>query len=213
MFIINDKSNFFEDKLSESPIEKLFLEESIKYLENGTEISQQIEYLTKIGKFRVDFLIKKGSTEYVVELDGKEYHKTNHDIWRDCFLLGESKIKSVVRFKGKDITYNLNECLYFLSTVFPDTFSKRGKLNLATLIEIENKKIIDKNINNNPFGFIDKFYLPKIEFENDNIKKHPSIEIILKNNKNNTYWKEHYEFAIETNIFNITELNKKFYEK
>ena len=32
-FIINDKSNYFEDVLSESPIEKLFVKEIIKYLE------------------------------------------------------------------------------------------------------------------------------------------------------------------------------------
>ena len=94
MFIINAESNYFEDRLSESPIERLFLEEILKYLEIGTEIGQQIEYSTKIGKFRVDFLIRKGKLEYVVELDGKQFHNANNDTWRDCFLLGENKVKS-----------------------------------------------------------------------------------------------------------------------
>ena len=211
MFVINDKSNYFEDNLSESPIERLFLEEIVKYLEIGTEIRQQVEYLTKIGKFRVDFLIKRGNIEFVVELDGKQFHNLKNDTWRDCFLLGENKVKSIIRIKGKDITYSLNECLYFLSKIFPETFSERGKLNLSTLLEIENKKSIDENLQHNDFISVDKFYLPIIEFENDEIKTYPSIEIIFKNSKNFKYWKKHYDFAIKKNIYNIEELNKRYF--
>ena len=115
--IINNKSNFFENNLSESPIEKIFLTEIVKYLENGTEIFEQKSFKTKIGRFRVDFLIKNGCTEYIVELDGKDYHELSKDLWRDSFLLGEKKVNSIIRIKGRDVVFNLNECFYFLSKI------------------------------------------------------------------------------------------------
>ena len=211
MFIINNNSNYFEDNLSESPIERLFLEEIVKYLEIGTVIKQQIEYSTKIGNFRIDFLISRGNTEYIIELDGKKFHELSYDTWRDCFLLGENKVESIIRIKGKDVIYNINECLYFLSKVFPETFSDRGRLNLSTLIEPENKTTIDNQIESNDFKCIDKFYLPISKFENDEIKTYPSIEITFKNLKNYKSWREYYDYAIQYNIFNIEQLNKKFF--
>ncbi len=210
-FTINERSNYFEDFLSESPIERLFLQEIIKYLEVGTEIQQQIEYETKIGNFRIDFLIRKGKVEYAVELDGKDYHKPEIDRWRDAFLLGENKFKSMIRIKGKDITYSLNECLYLLSKIFPETFSQRGKVNLSTLIEYENKREIDENIENNIFKSIDTFYLPKVEFENDERKSYPSIEIIYKNHYDFNNWKKYYDFALKESIYDISKLNKQYF--
>ena len=211
-FIINEKSNYFEDILSESPIERLFLQEVIKHLEIGTEIDQQIEFDTKIGKFRVDFLIRKDQIEYVVELDGKDFHKPEIDRWRDAFLLGENKFKSMIRIKGKDITHSLNECLYFLSRVFPETFSQRGKVNLSTLIEFENKRAIDENLEENMFKSIDTFYLPKVEFEDEERKSYPSIEINYKNQSDFKNWKNYYDFAIKERIYNIPELNKRYFK-
>ena len=213
MFEINEKSNYFTDEKSESPIERLFLEEIVKYLEIGTQIEQQLEYKTKIGNFRIDFKFKNGAEEFAVELDGKKFHNVANDIWRDAFLLGESKIKSIVRIKGKDVTYSLNECVYFLSKIFPKSFSERGKINISTLIEPVNKKIIDENIENKEFSVIDKFYIRKIEIEDEEIKTFPSIEIALKNNNDFKYWKEHYDFALKNNIFEIEELKRRFYNK
>ena len=213
MFTINDKSNYVSEDLCESPIERIFLSEIVKYLEVGTQIGQQIEYSTKIGNFRVDFLIKKGELEYVIELDGKEFHKEENDIWRDSFLLGERKVKTIIRIKGKDITYNINECLYFLSQVFPESFSQRGKLNLGTLIEPKNKNTIDENIKENLFDCIDKFYLEKVEFDLDEIKRYPSIEISIKDSTKFKYWKKLYHFALKNKIYDIVELNKKYFKK
>lgn len=213
MFTINNLSNHFQDVLSESPIERLFLEEVVKYLETGTEIGQQIEYSTKIGNFRVDFLIRKGKLEYVVELDGKEFHNVSYDIWRDSFLLGENKVKSIIRIKGKDIIYSLNECLYFLSKIFPDSFSERGKLNLSTIIEFENKAIIDKNIQNNKSECIDKFYLEKVEFEFEEIINYPSIEINIKDSTNYINWKKLHDYAEENHIYDIDQLNIKYFDQ
>ncbi|WP_181897215.1 DUF559 domain-containing protein [Winogradskyella pacifica] len=201
------------EDLCESPIERIFLSEIVKYLEVGTQIGQQIEYSTKIGNFRVDFLIKKGKLEYVIELDGKEFHKEENDIWRDSFLLGEKKVKTIIRIKGKDITYNINECLYFLSQVFPESFSQRGKLNLGTLIEPKNKSTIDENIKENLFDCIDKFYLEKMEFDLDEIKRYPSIEISIKDSTKFKYWEKLYNFALKNKIYDIVELNKKYFKK
>lgn len=212
MFTINDKSNYFTDELSESPIERIFFSEVIKYLETGTEIEQQVEYSTAVGNYRVDFLIRHGELEYIVELDGKEFHKPENDMWRDSFLLGENKVKSIIRIQGKDINYNINECLYFLSQIFPDSFSERGKLNLGTLIEPKNKENIDVSIRDNFFDCIDKFYLPKLEFELDEIKRHPSIEISIRDLEKFTNWKKSYEFALNKNIYEINKLNELYFK-
>ena len=212
MFEINEKSNYFTDEKSESPIERLFLEEIVKYLEIGTQIEQQLEYKTKIGNFRIDFKIKNDAEEFAVELDGKKFHNVANDIWRDAFLLGEGKIKSIVRIKGKDATYSLNECIYFLSKIYPKSFSERGKINISTLIEPVNKNVIDENIEKKEFSIIDKFYIRKIEIEDEEIKTFPSIEIALKNNSDFKYWKEHYDFALKNNIFEIEELKRRFYK-
>jgi len=212
MFTINDKSNYFTDELSESPIERIFFSEVVKYLEIGTEIEQQVAYSTAVGNYRVDFLIRHGELEYIVELDGKEFHKPENDMWRDSFLLGENKIKSIIRIQGKDINYNINECLYFLSQIFPESFSRRGKLNLETLIEPKNKENIDVSIEDNFFDCIDKFYLPKLEFELDEIKRHPSIEISIRDLEKFTNWKKPYEFALNKNIYDINKLNELYFK-
>lgn len=211
IFTINDKSNYFDDSFTESPIESLFFTEIVKHLEVGTKIEPQREYITQIGKFRVDFLIRKGTIEYVIELDGKAYHKKQNDVWRDSFLLGENKVKTIIRIKGKDVIHNLNECLYFLSQIFPNTFSERGKINLATLLESENKKAIDQNLNENIYQSIDKYYLPTVLLEDDKIKSFPSIEINFMNQKKFIYWKKYYNYAIRNRIFNVEELSKSFF--
>lgn len=206
MIRINEKSNYISDKWCESPIEKQFLHEIVKYLELGVELWLQLPFQTSIGNFRVDFLIKKGNTEYVIELDGKGYHSEKKDIWRDSFLLGEKRVKAIVRFKAKDIAHNLYECLYFLSQIFPTTFSERGKTNLTTLLEIENKESVDMNIKDNIFKCINKFSFSKIEYNEGEKIYHSDIVITLMDNIEFIAWKDNYDFAISNSIFDVERL-------
>ena len=67
------------------------------------------------------------------ECDGKEYHDSSRDDWRDAMILGGGHVDSIFRFRGCDLTYHLEDLLFIVSRYEPNIFSKRGLLNLSNL--------------------------------------------------------------------------------
>ena len=69
------------DGLSESPFEEEVYEELLEHLEKDKIIQQH-----KVGGFRLDFVVKMGEKNIVLECDGKAYHQSDeahaHDMYR-----------------------------------------------------------------------------------------------------------------------------------
>lgn len=144
----------------------------------------------------------------VIELDGKEYHKGTRDLWRDAFILGEKKCDFIIRFTGKDIVYNLSECLYLLLKLHPEYFSNRSLQNIPNLLDGDNKSEIDKKLSENEFEILDLLYFDFV-YVNDRLEREKTNFTSKYLKQPNGYWIKYFDFAHKNNLFTIEQLDKK----
>lgn len=113
---------------TESPIEDLFLRAMQRRMAPTAKITPQVEVSTCVGRFRLDFVLDDGLTRIAVECDGAEFHgsEVSRDEWRDAATLGDGVVNLIYRFKGKDLTYRLDDCLMVLGFFHPRLFTTRG---------------------------------------------------------------------------------------
>jgi len=121
----------------DSPLEDVFAYHFDKYREPGADLYPQVQVNTICGPYWLDFAIKKGDVVIGIECDGKEYHDGWRDLWRDAMILGTGRVGAIYRFRGRDLNYHVNDCLYLLSQAEPKLFSPRGQTNLRQLSSAE----------------------------------------------------------------------------
>jgi hypothetical protein len=109
----------------ESPLERLFHDQLLKRIPLGVTIEPQVEVRTLCGTFRLDFMVQVSGRRVGLEVDGKEFHDEWRDEWRDAMILGDSQADEIIRFRGCDLTYHLDDCMYLLSRIQPLLFSER----------------------------------------------------------------------------------------
>ncbi len=194
----------------DSVVEREFAEEICKFLKSGVSIETQINLNTTLGNFRGDLGIEFKGLRIVLEIDGKDFHSKSRDIWRDAFIMGENLTDVIIRFTGKDIVYNINECLYILFLLYPSIFSSRATKNLPTLIDDENKEVIGQNISRNFFDFLDE-----INFEityPDTVLDRINTRIKLTIHKQpKGYWSQYYNFGKLKENPTIESLNEAYF--
>ncbi len=137
--------NIFYNPPYDSPIEDLFALSFSKYLNPEIQFVPQFKISTICGTFRMDFIIKYSKNIIAIECDGKEFHNSGRDEWRDAMILGSSKIDEIYRFKGADITYHIDDVLNFIMKDHPHLFSDRGISCLKQLSSDENRYYVDIN--------------------------------------------------------------------
>ena len=125
----------------ESPIEDTLAWFLVKYLSLDVSLNKQYKVRTICGEFRVDFaaVAKIGRYRVGYECDGRNYHDEWRDEWRDAMILGDGLLDSIVRFRGSDITFHVNDVLYVASCWDPVMFPERGTTNLCFLASSEAK--------------------------------------------------------------------------
>lgn len=210
MIINKDFPNYF-DGITESPIETDFAYALCKILKPGINFDSQTVFSTKLGEFRGDFIIQDNYQKVLIELDGKEFHERSNDIWRDSFILGEKKVDLIVRFNGKDIVYNLNECCYILMEKLPDFFSERSKTNFVNLIEPKNLVEIQTKTKENESKSMDLNYFSLIYFDDKDKQCESILEMHYKSGSGG-YWEKFYNYAINNSIFKVDLLNKNYFQ-
>jgi len=104
-----------------------------KYLDDLVVLHKQFEVETICGKFRVDLAAVQGTRTVGFECDGKDFHNAFRDDWRDAMILGTGAIDLIYRFRGCDLIYHMNDCLYVVSRLDKSLFSQRGFVNLNRL--------------------------------------------------------------------------------
>jgi hypothetical protein len=117
----------------DSELERKFAKSLVKHLDESCEIFPQHEVQTLWGRFKIDFALESCGRTFGIECDGKDFHEAGRDEWRDSMILGSSDVAVIYRFRGSDLTYQADDCLYLLSLWEPGVFSERGKINLRTL--------------------------------------------------------------------------------
>ena len=121
----------------ESPLEEIFVWECQKYLDDSVSFDCQVRVNTKHERLRIDFVLSYGDERIAVECDGRDSHNPLRDELRDAILLGEGHFTTIYHFRGRDITYCPEDCLWLLSLEYPALFSERGRHQLNCLHELE----------------------------------------------------------------------------
>jgi len=112
----------------ESPLESRFALSLIRRLHPNAHLESQVSVDTICGRFRLDFVVTRRGRMVAVECDGKDYHDEGRDEWRDAMVLGAEAVDVIYRFRGSDLTYHLNDCLFLISQWEPDLVSPAGFL-------------------------------------------------------------------------------------
>ncbi len=129
-----------EDVQLESELEELLLNQIVKYLHEETEIIPQETLNTENGKFRPDFILKRGDLRVVLEANGKNYHDDFTDSLRGALILLHTDISSIFYLRGYDIHYDFHSVVFAVSEYVPEIFSERGLLNLQGATEVDQKR-------------------------------------------------------------------------
>lgn len=112
----------------DSPIEEAFAWDLVKHLTREVEFTKQVECKTPAGDFRLDFTASLNGRTIGIECDGKEYHGTVRDVWRDAAILAACEVEAIYRFRGQDIWHRINDCM-FLTCRFEPLLFRPGKFS------------------------------------------------------------------------------------
>ncbi|WAC13392.1 hypothetical protein [Dyadobacter pollutisoli] len=141
-----DGAQCHADRLKlESPIETLFIDAFEKYVSSKVEIYPQHEVQTPWGMFRLDFLLQLGEKRIAIECDGKDFHDAYRDEWRDALMLGSNLTDSIYRFRGKDLFWNVNDCVHLIYFYDKDLFNSRYQYNYSRLITEDLQERLDED--------------------------------------------------------------------
>lgn len=129
-------SDFYFDSPCDSPIEDIFAGHCLKHLRGDISVDRQVEVDTEHGRFRIDFVLTAGEKRIVVECDGRDFHNSFRDEFRDAILLGEG-FDTTYHFRGCDLTYYPDDCVWLMSVLNPELFSERGHIHLIHLHRLD----------------------------------------------------------------------------
>lgn len=119
--------------LLSSPIEKEFYRVISKYLHDEVALQNQFPVKTTRGNFLIDFVVTVGSLKIGFECDGKAYHDAEKDEQRDDAILSSGAVHSIVRCRGTDIVFRMDDVLFAIADWYPNIFSERGSGNVVQL--------------------------------------------------------------------------------
>jgi len=123
----------FYDPPYDSPLEDEFALNFVKYAARLDAFEKQAVVETICGPFRIDFIARVDDYVVGIECDGKPYHDRYRDEWRDALLLGSGGVHTIYHFRGSDLAYHLEDCLFIMAQLDPCLFSDRGRGNLELL--------------------------------------------------------------------------------
>jgi hypothetical protein len=109
----------------------------MKYISNNIVLDNQVPVESQHGDFRMDFVLSHGNRRIAIECDGRDFHEPFRDEFRDAILLGEGHFETIYHFRGCDITYYPEDCLWLMSKLNPEIFTERSKLILNRLHRLE----------------------------------------------------------------------------
>ena len=121
----------------DSPLEDEFARTLVKYAGLMSSFDKQVPIDTICGRFILDFVACVNNQVIAFECDGKDFHDAYRDEWRDAMILGSGRVTTIYRFRGSDLYYHLEDCLYAVSRFDPGLFSERGLINLTKLASHE----------------------------------------------------------------------------
>lgn len=191
----------------ESPIEKIFAEQIFKYLSEDAYFEKQVSVNTICGTFRLDFVAECAGRRIGIECDGKDYHDPYRDQWRDAMILDQGQISAIYRLKGKNIYWDIEDCLFALAAYEPQLFSERGLSNLKNLASDSAKSSVIDSVSNNFISTNDSLYFSSVnEFSYEAISRNCYNPVTYSTE----FLKSLVDFARELGGGNLDEVKKQY---
>lgn len=180
--------------LIESPLEELFIHQFEKFLNANCQVIPQFKVNTTAGNFRIDFVIKLGELKIAIECDGADFHDEWRDEWRDSMILGGNNVDIIYRFRGKDLTTYLNECIHVIYLNDKKIFSDRYSSVHKSLVDIESmEKEFSELVISKETTY---FHLETTDEFGTRTGRHHLIKVIRRDkNDKDQYWNNLFEFA------------------
>ena len=125
----------FEPSLYESPLERDFAWNAVKYLERTAILKPQHWVSAEGRNYRMDFMLSARDGRLVgIECDGRGYHlNRERDDMRDRAILEAGELHAIYRLRGQDVFWLIEDVFYLLHLYEPQLFSERGARNLNHL--------------------------------------------------------------------------------
>jgi hypothetical protein len=205
--ILNSSVGPLYDPPYDSPIEDQFAYNVVKYLKKEVIFIPQYEVRTFCATYRLDFFLSCENTTIGIECDGSKYHDRHKDLIRDVLILGSGTVDTIFRINGRNIYYNLNDCLWLISYFRPQVFSTRGLTNIEVLASHTAKS--HENISS-PFVVIS--HDPE---DNDDYEDHPweiFLEIRSLSPTNYYYYmfKDFWDIIKYRKLFSVKKIEEYF---
>lgn len=133
--------NFYKPKIDdfdnlirgcESPIEEKLIGKLASQLDPKTRVTGQ----WKIAGYRADFMVEVRGLKTIIECDGKEFHNYPDDVQRDLKILDSGEVNRIIRFRGCDIVFQMDECLRVLRDWMPEAFGESQGNIIASHVSI-----------------------------------------------------------------------------
>ena len=179
----------------DSPLEFRFAYNLMKYLHHDTHLDTQVSVETITGTYRLDFVAHREGRKVAVECDGKDFHDEGRDEWRDAMILGAEAVDVIYRFRGRDINYHIEDCLFVVSQWEPHIFSLRGLLQLNGSASDEARHYLERNS-------AERSCFHNIIYKTDSEWKYrdPPHIFIVRNSRHNPpgdspFWQSLFKFA------------------
>ena len=189
----------------DSPIENKFAYNFVKYAAQDCSLIKQYPVDTICGKFIVDFVVIANNGKRIgVECDGKDFHDTSRDEWRDAMILGDDYLDVMYRIKGDDINYQIEIVLFLMAKVDSYMFTDCGRTNLNTLASTKSPKRCENFNPNSPSAVIQ-------------IEDSENLHCVLLERRNmdlssgeRKFWVSAYKFASSIGGGNLDEVISKY---
>ena len=124
---------FLDDSRCDSPIEDLFYYDFQKVMSEEGTIHRQVECLTPVGAFRLDFMLQLPDRRVGFECDGKDFHDEEADSIRDRAIIDAGHVDRIYHLRGRDIHFRLHDALDLIAAQDKEVFSARGRANIKAL--------------------------------------------------------------------------------
>lgn len=203
----------WRDLSDDSPLERQFARDLVPYLHPDTELETQVSVDTMCGRFRLDLVAHHGSSKVAFECDGKEYHDEGRDEWRDAMILGANAVDVIYRFRGRDLTYYVEDCLFLASQWEPDIFGPTGCLKLRNLASQQALNYVEHCTgDSHTFHLVSYATYTALDYLS------PRHIFVVRNSVHvpsgvNPFWKALFQFAEERHGGNLDDLIKQWRER
>lgn len=174
----------------DSPIEDAFAKTYAPWAAENVTFTPQVKTETLCGNFILDFLITTSSGYRVaIECDGRDFHESSRDEWRDAMILGSNHTDAIYRLRGEDINFRLDDIMYILSSLEPAIFDARA---LPRFKAIASPQLLEMKLEVSVDNYITSF---DRAYDKGFIHVEARRQIIPKGQRR--FWKTAYNFALK----------------